>query len=106
MRARQDRAQRVAHAAVEAARCRSRLVERHQRVDVLSSDRATERAAREVVDDLERARQLFALRLRLANEDLRAARRSAEAGDRKRSANLQRVRGLDALLAAFERRRA
>src|SRR6187549_4006928 len=105
MRACQNGAERITHAAVEAARHVSRLVERHQRVDIFGSHRATERASREVLNDLVRAGRFLSWRvgLGLADENLRAAGRPAHTGHRERSADLQRMRGLDALLTTFER---
>ena len=106
MRARQDGAEHITHAAFEASRRGSRVVERHQRIEILGGHRATERAPREVLDDLLRARRFFAWRRRLAHENLRSAGRPARAGDGKRAANLQGMRRLDALLTAFQRDRA
>src|SRR5262245_66686348 len=106
MRARQDRAERITHAALEAAVRVSGLVERHQRIDVFGGHGATERAPREVLDNLARARGFIARPSRSADEDLRPARRLAHAGDIERSADLQRVRRLDALLTCFERDRS
>src|SRR6185369_6599974 len=59
-----------------------------------------------VLDDPVRAGQLLAFGLGPADEDLRPCRRRAEPRDRQRTANLQRVRRLDALLPALERHRA
>src|SRR6187399_3296096 len=103
MRACQNRAERITHAAVEAARHVSRLVERHQRVDIFGSHRATERPSREVLNDLVGAGRFLSWGFGLADENLRAAGRPAHTGHRERSADLQRMRGLDALLTTFER---
>ena len=104
MRARQDRAERIAHTAFEAGHRISRLVERHQRSEILVGHRAPEGAPCEVLDDLLRARRFVARRFGgLADEDLRAAGRLAHAGDRERPADLQGMRGLDALLPALQR---
>ena len=77
MRARQDRAERIAHAAFEACRRVSRLVERHQGIEILGGHRAPEGAPCEVLDDLVRAGlpRRAASSLGLADEDLRAAGR-------------------------------
>src|SRR5690606_4142457 len=103
VRAREDRAQRVAHAGLEAAFPEAPFVERHQAVEVLIRHRAAERALGQIRDDVERAAPLLAGLARLADENLLAARRPAETGDRQRTADLQRVRRLDALLPALER---
>ncbi len=63
MRARQDRAERIAHTAFEASRRRSRLVERHQGIEILGGHRTPEGAPREVLDDPVRAGCLFTWRL-------------------------------------------
>src|SRR6476469_2589017 len=95
MRACQNGAERITHAAVESARHVSRLVERHQRVYIFGSHRATERASRDVLNDLARAGRFLSWGFGLANENLRATRRPAHAGHRERPADLQGMRGLD-----------
>src|SRR5690606_41576907 len=93
VRARENRGERLADAALEPALAKTFVVERHQGVEILVRDRAPKRALREVRDDIEGAAPFLARLGRLADEDLAAARRRGEPGDREGPADLQRVRG-------------
>ena len=107
VRARKNRAQRVAHAAFETALGRARVIEGHEAVEIGVVDGAAEGFRGEVGDDLGSAWPLPGLIGGPASEDSLPGRgRVADAGHGKRPADLQRVRCLDAFLAAFERRRA
>src|SRR5688572_32585048 len=101
MRTREDRADRFADALIEASGCSPVPEEDHQRVHILLIHRAAEGPSREIVDDPARAGKLVGFPLRFADEDFLAARGGvADARDFERSANLQRVHGLDAFLTA------
>src|SRR5688572_13206606 len=106
MRAREDRRERIPNATLETVLFRACIVEGHQSGEILVGGGTTERALGELRDDLGRAPPLFGAFGRLADEDLVAARRFTEPRNRQRAANLQRMRRLNALLAAFERDRA
>src|SRR5262245_44794047 len=103
MRAREDRRDCIAHASFEAALCISRLVEGHQRIQVLVGDRATECLPCEIADDFARTGRLIGLALGPANHNLLAADGVAHPCDCQRPADLQGVRSLDALLTTLKR---
>ena len=102
VRAREDCAQCIAHAAFEAALAGTRVIERHQALEIGVCHRATERALGEARNDINRARSRVGSVGGPTDEDLLAACGIADARDRQGPTNLERVRRLDALLAAFE----
>jgi hypothetical protein len=80
VRAGQDRLERAANAALEAALCRPLLVKRHQPIDLAADQRPPIRLAAEPGEDLARARPLFRGARRPAGENLLPARGLRDAG--------------------------
>ncbi len=103
MRAHQDGAQRVPHAGLEVADLPAGMIDRHQGAHVVVGHRAAEGARGEVGEDLLGAGGLLGRHVRIADEDLLAARGLAHAGDLERPADLQRMHAVNAVLAALER---
>ena len=88
-RADENRFERFAHAAVEAAFGRALLVERHQAIDFARGQRPPVCVAAEPRHDLPRARLLFARDRRAARKDALTARCLRDPGDPVRSLDRQ-----------------
>src|SRR5690606_29765218 len=106
VRADQNRAERIAYARLEITGLAARLVENQQLVEILVGPRTAKGALGQVGDDRPGAGGFLRGLARLADEYLRAASGLADAVNRERTANLQRMNAVDAILAALQRRNA